>query len=118
MGGVNAYITTSRMTEDKIRSINIHAKGAYVEGNMLTKTLSIKRGISYEFLSLSHATYMQSGITETVIVPQIEPLREELRNFGNAVLGKEGLIVTKSHVLRSMKVLERIKGQIYGGIHE
>lgn len=107
-GGVDAYLTTSRATENKIRTIYVHAKGAFIRADMLNKTLSIKTGTSYEFPSNLHATYKQASVTEDVIVPQVEPLREEMRAFGRAILGLSSIVVTGEHVIRSMKVLDSV----------
>ena len=108
--GVNAFVTTSRATEDKIRMIVVHALGAYIEADMLNKSLTIKKGVNYE---LQHASYRQYSVTENVFVPLVEPLREELKNFGEAILGKKAMVIGGDQIIRAMQVLDTVKGIIY-----
>ena len=114
--GVMASITTSRSTEDKIRTICIHAKGAYIEGDMLNKTLTIKHGTKFDNdFGIPSIKYCQSSITEQVVLPNKEPLKEELRNFGEAILKGTQPEIGVTEVIRTMVVFDKIAEKIYAG---
>lgn len=112
--GVIATITTSRSTEDKIRKLCIHAKGAYIEGDLLNRTLLIKRGTNYlEDVRAASIKYKQSSITEQVVLPNIEPLKVEMSSFGMAIVDCIDPVVRAEQVIETMGVLDTIKKNIY-----
>lgn len=112
--GVLAFVTTSRSTEDKIRTVCVHAKGAYIEGDLLNRTLTIKRGTNYyEDVKASNIKYKQSNITEQVVLPNVEPLKEEMRTFGMAIIDDAIPEITWDQVLHTMEVLDMVEGDIY-----
>lgn len=109
--GVLGFITSSRSTQDKIRMLCVHTREAYIEADMLNKTLTVKRRVQYDEGKNMH--YRQSSLIESIVVPNKEPLKEDLLNFGRAVLGKEALIITHEHIIRSMKVLDKVHQVVY-----
>ena len=114
--GAAAFITASRCTEDKIRTICIHAKGAYIEGDMLRRTLSIKRGVSYEEESDNpKIDYTQSNVVQQVILMDKNPLKEEISNFGHAILYDSEPLIVGEEVIRSMTVLDKVEAELYEG---
>lgn len=116
---VIASVTTSRSTEDKIRTICVHAKGAYIEGDLLNRTLLIKRGTSYlEDVRAASIKYMQSNITEQVVLPNVEPLKEEMLAFGRSVSDDEPPEVGVEQVLQTMRVLDEVEKAIYSQMKE
>lgn len=117
--GVIASVTTSRSTEDKIRTICVHAKGAYIEGDLLNRTLLVKRGTSYlENVRAASIKYMQSNITEQIVLPNVEPLKEEMLAFGKAIDGEEPPEVDVEQVLQTMGVLDEVEKVIYEQMKE
>ncbi len=117
--GVLAFVTTSRTTEDKIRSVCVHAKGAYIEGDLLNRTLTIKRSTNYyEDSGVSNIKYKQSNITEQVVLPNVEPLKEEIRAFGKSILENKESEITWDQVLLTMEVLAMVGADIYSKIGE
>jgi len=94
--GPVATLPASRITEQKVRMIEVTAEGAYIEADLLGKSIKIHRRARPEFLD---AQYRQESIIETIQVPMVEPLVLELRHFveciqenkPNQVSGKDGL---------------------------
>ena len=114
--GILAFITSSRCTEEKIRTICIHAKDAYYEGDLLRRTLVIKRGVNYkEVPALDHIRYKQTSIHEQISLPNQEPLKAELIDFWKAIQEQKNMMVSGSQVIRAMKVLDTVKDKIYTG---
>ena len=95
--GPIATLSASRITEQKVRMIEITAEGAYIEADLLGKSIKIHRRARPEFLEA--AQYRQESIIETIQVPMVEPLVLELRHFIECVQegkptdvsGKDGL---------------------------
>ena len=85
-------VMASRITEQKIRSIEVTAYDAYVECDLLNKVIEIHRCSSGEYLSHSgHGVkYRQEGVVERVSVPAVEPLYLELESSVRSVAGGLG----------------------------
>jgi predicted dehydrogenase len=91
-------LVASRITEQKVRSIETIAEGAYIEADLLGKSLMIHRRTFPQFINEA-GTYRQESVIERIHVPMQEPLMLELRHFlecvgeGNpsSVPGQDGL---------------------------
>lgn len=83
--GVMASITASRITEDKIRTVNIHTHSAFIRADLLTRTLQITRRTNYTLDTGYTPTYRQENIIERVMVPMFEPLKKELSTFAQCI---------------------------------
>ena len=83
--GVMGSITASRVTEDKIRTLDIHAHGGFIHADLLTRNLQISRRTSYTHDAGQTQMYKQESIVEKVMVPSFEPLRKELLTFADCI---------------------------------
>jgi predicted dehydrogenase len=98
--GPIATLFASRITEQKVRMIEVIAEGAYIEADLLGKSVLVHRRTLPQYLDNQQATkYRQESIMERIYVPMAEPLMLELRHFvesvcegkPNCVPGKDGL---------------------------
>jgi len=80
-------LVASRITEQKVRSIEAIAEGAYIEADLLGKSLMIHRRTFPQFINQA-GTYRQESVMERIHVPMEEPLMLELRHFLECV-GKD-----------------------------
>jgi len=113
-------MTASRVTEQKIRSIEVTALDAYVEADLLNKSISVHRRTTAEYLdhNQSGIKYRQESILEGIHVPSHEPLFSELQHFVNCVLDGKPEGVTAADGLRALRwasairvaVLQRLMG--------
>ena len=95
--GPIATLSASRVTEQKVRMLEITAEGAYIEADLLSKSIMIHRRARPELLDA--AQYRQESFIERIQVPLVEPLVLELRHFieciqegkTSDVSGKDGL---------------------------
>jgi predicted dehydrogenase len=72
----------SRVTEQKVRAVEVIAKGAYVEADLLNKSVLVHRRTFPQYLDNHNITkYRQESIIERIHVPMFEPLMLELRHF-------------------------------------
>jgi predicted dehydrogenase len=94
--GVPAFITSSRSTAKKIRTVHIHTKDSYIEGDLLNKKLVINRNGS-----------------EQIELDATEPLMVELSSFGFSILHDAAPSVTPAQVLTTMEVLDDVEAGVY-----
>jgi predicted dehydrogenase len=100
--GPIATLFASRITEQKVRLIEVIAEGAYIEADLLSKNVFVHRRTFPQYLDNHHLTkYRQESIIERIFVPLAEPLMLELRHFVECVAdgkpckvpGRDGLSV-------------------------
>lgn len=98
--GPVATLVASRITEQKVRTIEVIADGAYIEADLLGKNLVIHRHTFSRFVDQQHVSaYRQESTIERIYVPAVEPLLLELEHFvgcvrlgiASAVPGQDGL---------------------------
>lgn len=113
--GVLASVTSSRATEDKIRTIDIHCRGAFIKADMLNRTITLSRKTSYHLDVGYDPTYRQENVTERVFVPSAESLRNELSHFADCIDFGVPCRTSPESALQSLRVLDRIRERIYDG---
>ncbi len=113
-GGAIATLTASRITEQKVRLLDITAVGAYVEADLLSKSISIFRRTFPEYVTNHERPlrYRQEGLVERIHIPSAEPLFLELQDFVRCA--REGRMprVTAEDGLRAMNLAQQIRDQI------
>jgi predicted dehydrogenase len=104
-------MTASRVTEQKIRSIEVTAREAYVEGDLLNKAISVHRRTFGEYVSQNHGgvKYRQESVVERIYVPIFEPLFLELQHFVNCVLKGSPPLVTARDGLEALRLASTIR---------
>lgn len=110
---IQASIVSSRTTEDKIRKIKIHCKDAFVDCDLLHKSIMISRRTHYRLDTGYNPVYKQENVIERVFVPNIEPLKSELIYFANSIRGGEAFINTAKAASTDLQVLDKIKELVY-----
>ena len=116
-GGPLLSATASRVTEQKVRKIDATALEAYVDGDLLNKTVSVHRSVVGEYLNNQNqrgVKYRQEGVVERIHVPPAEPLLLELQHFVECVQRRQQPAVTAEHGLRAMRLAMQIRESIQG----
>lgn len=112
--GSLATLTASRITEQKVRTLDITALGAYVQADLLSKTISIHRRTFPEYLSNHQRPprYRQESLVEQIHVPSAEPLLLELQDFIRCI--REGVAprVSAEDGLRTVELAQEIRDQL------
>lgn len=113
-GSAVATLTSSRITEQKVRALEVTALGAFIEVDLLNKSLSIHRRMVPEYMA-NHSRplrYRQENVVEKIFIPTAEPLYLELEHFVNCV--RTGAIprVTGTDGLRALQVALAIKTEL------
>ena len=103
-------LCASRITEQKVRLIEIIAEGAYIEADLLSKSLLIHRRTFPEYLD--SAQYRQESIIERIHVPMVEPLMLELRHFVECVSKNQPCKVPGTDGLNALKLAQAVTDQV------
>ena len=110
---VQASVISSRTTEDKIRKIKIHCKDAFIDCDLLHKSIMISRKTHYRLDTGYSPIYKQENVIERVFVPNIEPLRHELSYFAESIRTKKGEINNGASASLDLQVLDEIRKKVY-----
>jgi len=112
--GIIACLTASRITEDKIRTIDVHTSNSYIQVDCVSRSIQISRKTNYR-LDVGHdITYRQENILEKVIVPQYEPLKAQLSDFIRCVQTGDESPVSGTSGLEAVKVADEISRLVLG----
>jgi predicted dehydrogenase len=103
-------MTASRVTEDKVRSIDVTAWEAYVQTDLLHKTVEVHRRTIGQYLNHSKrgVKYRQESILERIVVPIVEPLYSELQHFIDCVAERKAPVVTARDGMRALRLASQI----------
>jgi virulence factor len=103
----------SRVTEQKVRAIEVIAKGAYIEADLLNKSVLVHRRTFPQYLDNHNITkYRQESVIERIHVPMFEPLMLELRHFVECVRDSRPSQVPGSDGLRALKLAEVVASEV------
>lgn len=98
-------LTASRITEQKIRSIDVVAEGAYIEADLFSKNIFVHRRSMGEYLYPNHGNvkYHQESIVEKIMVPAVEPLFKEIEHFVSCIRSGETPAVTARDGMEALR---------------
>jgi virulence factor len=99
-GGPIATLIASRVTQSKVRRVDITAQSAYVEGDLLSKSVSIHRRLMHEYTGTK---YRQESVVENIHIPAAEPLLLELQHFVGCVRENRQPLVSVEDGLKAME---------------
>jgi predicted dehydrogenase len=107
-------LTASRITEQKVRMVQVTAEDAYIEADFLNKSIFIHRGSTGEYTSnTSHQVkYHQESLVERIMVPSAEPLALEIRHFIQCIRQGTTPDVPLSAGLKALELAEHIRRQV------
>ena len=103
--GPIATLIASRITQSKVRSIDITAQNAYVQGDLMNKSVSIHRRLMNEYKG---AKYRQESAVENIYIPAAEPLVLEQQHFLNCIRENKPPIVSVEDGLKAMRYAAQI----------
>lgn len=112
--GPVATLTASRVTEQKVRLLEVTALGAYVEADLLNKSIYIYRGTLPEYLANHQRPlrYRQEGLVERIHIPTAEPLMLEIQDFIRCIREGSKPKVSAEDGLRALEMATRIQEQM------
>ena len=103
--GAIASITSSRLSETRVRAMAISQDKAFIYLNFETQDINIYRGASASFfVSKKEITYKHETIVERVLVQKENALKEELMHFIECIKGITTPIVTGEDDVKTLSV--------------
>jgi predicted dehydrogenase len=107
--GLLLTMTASRVTEEKVRQIEVTAREAYVVADLLKKSVEARRRTFGEYLQRSGHAYRQESVIERLHVPGSEPLFLELEHFADCVQQDHPPLVPARDGMRALKFAMQIR---------
>ncbi|MCS6910149.1 MAG: Gfo/Idh/MocA family oxidoreductase [Anaerolineales bacterium] len=106
-------LTASRVTEHKVRSIEVTAREAYIECDLLNKSLLAHRQTIGEYLSHNGrgVKYRQESIVERIQIPMFESLFLELQHFVDCILDGKPSLVSARDGMQALELVTLIREQ-------
>lgn len=107
-------LTVSRLTEHKVRSIEVTGLDAYVEGDLLNKSIALHRRMTGEYLPQNqhNIQYRQESVIERIHVPLVEPLVVELQHFITCMRERRPPAVAAVDGLNALLLATQIREQV------
>lgn len=110
-----ATLTASRQTQQKIRELTITASDRLVKVDYLDQSIEIHRQSAPEFITDDGSVkYRHESIVEHPVVENIEPLKNELQSFLDAVVADETPAVSGTDGLKAVEIIQEIDQQAFG----
>ena len=108
-------LTASRVTEQKIRAISVTIKDAYIEADLLHKTIEVHRRTLGDYVNQKNSVkYRQEGLIERIVVPAAEPLFLELQDFVSCVSDSKTPQVTAEDGYNALRFVFQLRDKILG----
>jgi predicted dehydrogenase len=110
--GVTASLTTSRVTQEKVRGLTISAEDCRVKIDYIDQSIEIHRSSVPEHIDDdSVVRHRHENIVETLTVEQAEPLKSELSSFANAAKTGADPVVDGQQGLRVLKLTKSLDSE-------
>jgi predicted dehydrogenase len=107
--GVVARLTASRVTQQRVRELDVTAADRHVTVDYLTQDVEIHRQSFPQFVTDDHdLRYRHEGVIERPLVESTEPLKAELASFVEAVWTDSEPAVTPEDGLRAVELVHTI----------
>jgi len=106
-------LTASRVTEQKVRSISVTTKEAFIEADLLNKNISVHRRTLGDYINHKNGVkYRQESLIERIVVPAREPLHLELQDFVNCVCESKTPQVTAADGYNALRFVLLLRDKI------
>ncbi|HAV76062.1 MAG TPA: oxidoreductase [Anaerolineae bacterium] len=107
-------LTASRITEQKIRGISVTTKEAYIEADLLHKTIAVHRRTLGDYVNHKNSgvKYRQESLIERIVVPAVEPLVLELQDYIACVSESKTPQVTAEDGYNALRFVIMIRDKI------
>lgn len=110
--GVIATLTASRVTEQKLRTMELTCEDAYVQMDYMDRRVAISRDAVYHEANGEFPAKLEN-VGEQIEVPNRDPLLTQTKHFLDCIsTGRRPLIGIKD-ALAALEVVERIQRQVY-----
>lgn len=113
LDGPMCSFTASRVTEHKVRCIEITAHDAFIEADLLHKEIRVHRNVSSQYqISGDSVKYQQRSVVEQLQVPAVEPLQVQMADFVQSLRERRPPTVSAADGVRALRAVRDIIDQI------
>jgi UDP-N-acetylglucosamine 3-dehydrogenase len=111
------FVQVNWMTPLKIRTLSVTGDGGHAELNYITQRLEVfETTVAREYNDFGEfIVRFGEARKRQLIVPVREPLRLELENFVQTVLGGAELVVTGEDGVQALEIVERVMRELERG---
>ncbi len=110
---VEATLTASRVTQQKVRQLAITAEDCRVTVDYVDQSVEIHRGSTPEYVSADgDLRHRVESVVERPLVENGEPLKRELASFADAARNGTEPVVTAEDGIRAVEVASRVAAHI------
>ena len=109
--GTISSLIASRVTEDKIRTIDIHTKKSFIRADLLNRKLTVSKKVTFDLNTEKEPAYKQEKVEVKMIIPNIEPLRAEHLEFARAILENEKPLTCGEDANKAVSIAEEISNK-------
>lgn len=102
--GVAAVLSASRITQRKVRTLNVTQKNSLITADYLSQEILIRSGLTPQYVGGKNVSYKQVATVEIPYVQRAEPLRLELKHFLSCVQNKQTPEVSGQEGRRALQV--------------
>lgn len=109
-GSTPAYLSSSRKSSKKVRTIYIEEEDLTIEGDFMNQEI-----FSYwkpEKYHQENERYVQENIIEKVMVNKVEPLKVELQTFLDCAKKGKMFAVTPGQAIEDLRICEEIRASL------
>mgnify|MGYP000125996648 CR=1 FL=1 len=113
-------MTSSRITEQKVRSLDVACRQAFLQCDLMNKSILVNRATIGEYQNLNSrgVKYRQESVVERIFVPGYEPLMLECQHFVDCIQGECKTEVSAMDGLRALKLAVAIRDACYQQLTE
>jgi predicted dehydrogenase len=106
-------LIASRVTEQKIRAISVTTREAYIDADLLHKTIEVHRRTLGDYVTHKNSVkYHQESVIERIVVPAVEPLFLELQDFVACVSESKTPQVTAEDGYNALRLVLLLRDRI------
>jgi predicted dehydrogenase len=112
--GVMGTFTASKMSQQKVRELNVYAEGMVVQADMLRRTIVIHRDTTSNYRQIEdQVSYREDSLISQVYVPPIEPLYAEIQHFIACVIGSARPVISDAEIISVLELSKKIDAEAY-----
>jgi predicted dehydrogenase len=113
-GGPLVTLSASRLTEEKVRRVEVTTSNAFIVADLLDKKVSINRRTIGEYLNFNAKSvkYRHESLVERIHVPPLEPLLLQMQAFITCIQKNESPQVTGMNGWETITFAQQIKEEI------
>lgn len=108
----HVVINASRISQDKVRTLEIHTAECCIYADLIAKTLFVSKNTNMTIDMDADNKYKQDSVLQKIYVPIQEPLRAELLMFYESIVNDKPVIVDGNAGIRAIEICEGVARQI------